>query len=108
MVLALSRPYARFRGVVGFNDTCVSCFTRLLVRAPGLSVPMSNFARHGGFQRHFQLFTSIFHGVLELHVIRIDLVSASQLASMAELRLFNSPMLLFLSLSCFRHVGPCI
>ena len=70
MISGLSRPYARSRGVLGFNDTYASCFTRIVLRAPGLSVPMSNFARHGGFQRHVQFFTRIVHGVLELHVIR--------------------------------------
>ena len=77
-------------------------FSRSVLCAAGLRVHIGNFARHGGFQRHFQLIARIVRGVFQLHVVRIDVISASQLSCIDELRLFNGPMLFFLLLSAFR------
>ena len=47
-------------------------------------------------QWHFQLLSRILHGVLELHVIRIIVIDASQLTIIVELRLlFHGPMPFF-------------
>ena len=48
-------------------------------------------------------FTCDFHGVLELHVLGIDEMGATQLSSIVELRLFRGPMLFLYSLRSFRH-----
>ena len=44
----------------------------------------------------FRFFVGIFHGVLELHVIRIDVINSCQFSSVVELRLFSSPHAVFL------------
>ena len=49
-------------------------------------------------------FARFFHGVLELHVIWIEVLNSCHLLSIVELRLFNNPMLLFFLLRAFRHV----
>ena len=70
------------------------CSTSLLVLA-------SNYAGHRGFQRHLQLFTRVFHGVIELHIVRIDVIDVSQLPSIVDLRHFYSPMPFFFLLRGF-------
>ena len=49
-------------------------------------------------------FRAIFHGVLELIVIQIDTRDSCQFASIALLRLSNSPMTFFFVLSAFAHI----
>ena len=44
---------------------------------------------------------AFFHGVLEVHVIRIDEMNASQLSGIVELRFFDGSLPLFSSLSRF-------
>ena len=53
MISGLSRPAARSRGLVGFDDTCVSCPSKIVFCA-------GNFARHGGFQWHFVFLRAFF------------------------------------------------
>ena len=57
--------------------------------------------QNSGFHRNLQLFPRVFDGVLELFIIRIDQVAASQLLRIVELLFVDSPLML--SLSCFRH-----
>ena len=52
--------------------------------ATGFSVLSAKLARHDGFQWHFQLLSRIFHGVLEFHVIRIDITDSSQCRASAN------------------------
>ena len=61
----------------------------------------SNCPGHRGFQRNLQLFTRVFHGVIELHVVRIDVIDVSQLSSIVELRHVYSPMPFFFLLRGF-------
>ena len=64
MISGPSRPNARPRGLVGYNDTSAPCPPRVASFAMGLSMLRGNKARRSGFQWHFQLFTRVFHGVL--------------------------------------------
>ena len=57
--------------------------------------------RHGCFHRHFQLFPRVLDGFFELKISRINKVDASQSSCIVELRFFDCPLLLLLSLSCF-------
>ena len=105
MISLLSRFNARSRVLSGFDDTGVSCpssvgmfITAGFTRQTGAA----QFARHSGFQRYVQLVTHVFHGVLELHAIRIDEIDRFQFSSIVELRLFKSPILLFLLLTALR------
>ena len=56
---------------------------------------------YGGFHWSFQLFLACFSGFFELLLIWINKINASQLSRIVELRFLDSPLLLFLSLSCF-------
>ena len=62
MIPLLSLFSALSGGFVGFNDACVSCFPLVGAQSaaslPVLSVVVRH-ARHGGFQRRFQLLSRI-------------------------------------------------
>ena len=73
----------------------------IFFNAAGLSALSVTFAWHGGFQLQFQLFRAFFHGVLELHVIWIEVLNSSHILSTVELLLFNNPMLLFFFVESF-------
>ena len=56
--------------------------------------------KHSSFHWKFRLFLAFLMGFFELLVIRINKADASQLSRIVELRFPDSPLLLFLSLSC--------
>ena len=104
MISLLSRFNARSRVLSGFDDTGVSCPSSVgMFITAGFTgqTGAAQFARHSRFQRYVQLVTHVFHGVLELHAIPIDVIDRFQFSSIVEFRLFKSPILLFLFFDCF-------
>ena len=63
---------------------------------------LSQFPPHC-LHRNFQPFPCVCNGFLNLSIIRIDEINASQFSIVIELWFFNSPFLLLLFLSCFWH-----
>ena len=106
VISGLSRPSARSRRIVSFNDTCASCFSGIVLCAPGLSVPIHKFVRHCGFQWDLGLptfFAHIFVVSSNSTSSRSTEIDFHQFSSIVELGLFGSPMPPFFSLRIFRH-----
>ena len=70
---------------VGFNDACIFRFASAR-RATSLAVFASpDLARHGCWDRNFQLFPHVYHGSFDLCICRINERNTSQFSGIIEL-----------------------
>ena len=63
-----------------------------------------NLQRHSCFRRQLQLLPRGYNDFFVRNIIRIDKADASQPSCIVELRFFDCPFLLLLSLNCFGHL----
>ena len=83
---------------VSFNNTSIFClvFSNCATSFPVLLT--LSLAGHCRWHRNFQLSTRILHEILEFFIIWINEVKTTQFSSFVELRFFDSPLTLNLSL----------
>ena len=98
-------------GFVGFYDTCVSCCPRVGIF---WRCKFPRAQRHDATCMACQIpvalptSSNVFHGVLELHVIRIAVTDSFHFSSIVELRRSTSTMPYFFLLRCFLHIRQII
>ena len=84
-----------------------ACFDFRLLDSPQVSMywcfsTLQGMAASTGSSNFFSVFLN---GFFELLIIHINKIDASPLSRIVELRFLDSPLLLFLPLSCFCHSG---
>ena len=93
MILWQSRFQTLSREVMSFHDACMLCLLNF-VGTFGFVVGLTRLVRtlchqltkHSLFRRYLQLLPCFLKGFLELYIIWIDIVSASQFSSTVKLQ----------------------
>ena len=104
-------PKKLSRGFMSVHDACMLCLfvgfcdhTRCSFLQFLQAFSRSHLATHGCLHGNFH-FSFVFDGFFVLTMFHTDEINASQSSSIIEHWFFDSPIMLLLFLSCFRHAG---